>query len=53
MCCCEYLYVCIVPALSAEPILSSIDSRLSIAPGNIAGHVISCTGAQFCPVAIG
>lgn len=41
-----------VPALSAEPILSSIDSRLSIAPGNIAGHVVSCTGAQFCPVAI-
>eukprot|EP01036_Dinobryon_divergens_P027781 gene27781-36608_t len=41
-----------VPALIAEPILSSIDSRLSIAPGNIAGHVISCTGAQFCPVAI-
>jgi len=41
-----------VESLRAEPFLSSLDSRLSMEPGNIAGHVISCTGAQFCPVAI-
>eukprot|EP01038_Epipyxis_sp_PR26KG_P005178 gene5178-7205_t len=28
------------------------NSRLRINPGNVVGHVISCTGAQFCPVAL-
>lgn len=38
-------------ALLAEPALGP-GKRLSVHPGNIVGHVISCTGAQFCPVAI-
>lgn len=33
-------------ALLAEPGLTT--GRLGVEPGNIAGHVISCTGAEFC-----
>ena len=41
-----------VAALLAEPALASGSSRLSVAPGNIIGHVVSCTGAQFCSLAL-
>mmetsp|Transcript_25948 Transcript_25948/g.26156 ORF Transcript_25948/g.26156 Transcript_25948/m.26156 type:complete len:950 (+) Transcript_25948:76-2925(+) len=37
--------------LLKEPALG-VGKRLSVYPGNIIGNVISCTGAQFCPVAI-
>lgn len=35
-----------LPALLAEPALNG--GRLSVEPGNIAGGMVSCTGAQFC-----
>lgn len=40
-----------VEHLLAEPALG-INKRLSVNPGNIIGNVISCTGAQFCPIAM-
>ena len=38
-------------ALLAEPCLNG-DSRLSVEPGNIVGNLVSCTGAQFCGLAL-
>ena len=38
-------------ALGAEPTLNP-PYRLSINPGKIAGNVVSCTGAQFCGLAM-
>ena len=35
----------------AEPALGP-GKRLSANPGHIVGHVISCTGSQFCPLAM-
>jgi ferredoxin-nitrite reductase len=35
-----------------EPVFTKEDAKFSIDPSNILGHVISCTGAQFCPVAL-
>lgn len=32
--------------------LEARTSRLSVTPGQLAGHSVSCTGAQFCPLAI-
>jgi len=40
-----------VPALLAEPALHG-DSRLRVSPGNIVGNLVSCTGAQFCGLAM-
>jgi ferredoxin-nitrite reductase len=40
-----------VERLLAEPALGA-ESRLQVNPGNIEGHVISCTGAQFCGLAL-
>ena len=40
-----------VAALLAEPALNG-DARLSVEPGHIVGHTISCTGAQFCGLAM-
>merc|ERR1719502_2211887 len=37
--------------LLAEPCLHA-PSRLSVEPGHIAGNLVSCTGAQFCGLAI-
>jgi len=41
----------LLPALLAEPALNG-DSRLSVEPGHIVGNVVSCTGAQFCGLAL-
>jgi ferredoxin-nitrite reductase len=41
-----------IPTLLTEPIFTKPESRLRINPGNIRGHVISCTGSQFCPLAM-
>jgi len=41
----------LLPALLAEPALNG-DSRLRVRPGNIVGNLVSCTGAQFCGLAI-
>jgi ferredoxin-nitrite reductase len=38
-------------ALMAEPCLNG-DSRLAVDPGNVVGSMVSCTGAQFCPLAM-
>ena len=38
-------------ALLAEPSLNGA-SRLSVEPGNIVGNLVSCTGAQFCGLAM-
>jgi len=38
-------------ALCAEPCLNGA-SRLSVNPGKIAGNVVSCTGSQFCGLAM-
>jgi len=37
--------------LRAEPCLNG-DSRLSVEPGMIVGHVVSCTGSEFCGFAM-
>jgi ferredoxin-nitrite reductase len=37
-------------ALLAEPVLHG--ARLSTNPGSISGHLVSCTGAQFCGLAM-
>ena len=39
-----------VEAMLKEPALTS--GRLAVDPGNIVGHTISCTGAQFCGLAL-
>ena len=38
-------------ALLAEPSLNG-DSRLDVKPGHIIGNTVSCTGAQFCGLAL-
>ena len=40
-----------VDALLAEPCLNG-ESRLSVKPGNIVANLVSCTGAQFCGLAM-
>jgi len=40
-----------IDQLVAEPAFGS-DSRFKIHPGKIEGNVVSCTGAQFCPLAL-
>jgi len=40
-----------VDALLAEPALNG-DSRLSVQVGKIVGNLVSCTGAQFCGLAL-
>ena len=40
-----------VPRLLAEPELNGA-SRLRVNPGRIEGNVVSCTGAQFCGLAL-
>lgn len=40
-----------VAALLAEPALNGA-SRLSVQPGRIVGNLVSCTGAQFCGLAV-
>ena len=40
-----------VDELLAEPALNG-DSRLSVRPGNIVANLVSCTGAQFCGLAM-
>lgn len=37
--------------LQAEPAFSA-GSRFKINPGKIEGNIVSCTGAQFCPLAL-
>jgi len=41
-----------LPALLAEPALSAVGSRLRVDPGHIIGHTVSCTGSQFCGLAM-
>jgi ferredoxin-nitrite reductase len=38
-------------ALLGEPALTG-DSRMSVEPGHIVGHTVSCTGSQFCGLAM-
>ena len=38
-------------ALRSEPALNG-ESRLRLQPGNIVGNLVSCTGAQFCGLAM-
>jgi len=40
-----------LPELLAEPWLNG-GSRLSVEPGHIVGNLVSCTGAQFCGLAM-
>jgi len=40
-----------VDELLAEPSVGS-ESRLKVNPGHIVGNMVSCTGAQFCPLAL-
>ena len=39
-----------VEAMLKEPALTS--GRLQVTPGNIVGHTVSCTGSQFCGLAL-
>ena len=39
-----------VDALLAEPALNG--ARLAVSPGHIVGHTVSCTGSQFCGLAL-
>jgi ferredoxin-nitrite reductase len=41
-----------IPEFLLEPIFTKEGSRLSVNPGHIVGHVVSCTGSQFCPLAM-
>ena len=41
-----------VAALLQEPAFTKAGARLSTGPSNVYGHAVSCTGAQFCPLAI-
>ena len=40
-----------LPSLLAAPAING-DSRLRVDPGNIVGHTVSCTGSQFCGLAM-
>ncbi len=42
----------VVEQLLAEPALAPGSSRLQVFPGKIEGHIISCTGAEFCGLAL-
>jgi ferredoxin-nitrite reductase len=42
----------VLAQLLAEPALNGDDSRLKTNPGFIEGNVVSCTGAQFCGLAL-
>jgi len=42
----------VINAMLSEPIFTKPGSRLGINPGHIVGHVVSCTGAQFCGLAL-
>merc|ERR1719502_2364167 len=39
-------------ALKAEPAFTASGSRLTIDPGHVVGHTVSCTGSQFCGLAM-
>ena len=40
-------------ALKAEPAFdAAAGSRLAVDPGNVIGHTVSCTGSQFCGLAM-
>ena len=41
-----------IPEFLKEPIFTKEGSRLTVNPGHIVGHVVSCTGSQFCPLAM-
>ncbi|GAX16353.1 ferredoxin-nitrite reductase [Fistulifera solaris] len=41
-----------IDALLQEPALTSKDSRFQVNPGFIEGNVVSCTGAEFCGLAL-
>jgi ferredoxin-nitrite reductase len=41
-----------VDALLQEPALTRKNARFKVNPGNIEGHVVSCTGAEFCGLAL-
>lgn len=41
-----------VKQLLNEPVLKSKDSRFKVEPGMIEGNLVSCTGAQFCGLAM-
>jgi len=41
-----------LPRLLAEPAFTAPDSRLRVDPGHIVGHTVSCTGSQFCGLAM-
>ena len=40
-----------LPALLAEPAVNG-QSRMRVDPGHIVGHTVSCTGSQFCGLAM-
>jgi len=40
-----------VSALLKEPKLNG-DSRMTVTPGHVVGHTVSCTGSQFCGLAL-
>ncbi|KAJ8608673.1 hypothetical protein CTAYLR_009396 [Chrysophaeum taylorii] len=37
---------------SPDALVRRLTDRLAVDPGHIKGHTVSCTGAQFCPLAI-
>lgn len=41
-----------IDSLLQEPVLSSEESRFKVNPGYIEGSVVSCTGAEFCGLAL-
>ena len=41
-----------LPELLAEPSLQPGASRLTVEPGHIVGNLVSCTGSQFCGLAM-
>jgi len=40
-----------IDELLAEPVVGP-EKRLTVNPGHIVGNLVSCTGAQFCPLAL-
>ncbi len=41
-----------IDALLQEPVLRSKDTRFQVNPGFLEGNVVSCTGAEFCGLAL-
>ena len=41
-----------VTSFTEEAVFHTAGSRLSLSPGLISGQVVSCTGSQFCPLAL-